>query len=127
MAGRPQTRPHLRSLRWLGCRVGHDCAAHTAARQPQYAARSTIASGSRRCARVSSLSGDGGNDNLLAATPGPVTVLGGAGDDRVDGSGAGIGQERIALGDGNDRYLPRSTPSSAPETTPSMVGPDRTP
>jgi hypothetical protein len=73
------------------------------------------------------LSGDGGNDNLLAATPGPVTVLGGAGDDRVDGGGAGIGQERIALGDGNDRYLPRSTPSSAPETTPSMVGPDRTP
>jgi len=51
------------------------------------------------------VSGNGGNDNLFAATPGPLTVLAGAGDDRVDGGGAGVGQETISLGDGNDRFV----------------------
>jgi hypothetical protein len=50
------------------------------------------------------ISGNDGNDGIFAATPGPVTVLGGKGDDSVDGGGAGVGQERIALGDGNDAF-----------------------
>jgi hypothetical protein len=50
------------------------------------------------------MSGDDGNDDFLAAAPGPVTVQGGAGDDFVDGGGAGTGQETISLGDGNDRF-----------------------
>jgi hypothetical protein len=49
--------------------------------------------------------GNGGNDNIFVATPGPVTVGAGAGDDRVEGGGAGIGRETISLGDGNDRFL----------------------
>jgi hypothetical protein len=50
------------------------------------------------------MTGDDGNDQLLAAAPGPVTIQGGAGDDFVDGGGAGTGQETISLGDGNDRF-----------------------
>ncbi len=49
--------------------------------------------------------GDNGNDTFLAATPGPVTVLAGAGNDRVDGGGAGTGQETVSLGDGDDRFV----------------------
>ena len=49
--------------------------------------------------------GDDGNDNFVAAAPGPVTVDAGAGDDRVDGGGAGIGHETISLGDGNDKFV----------------------
>lgn len=49
--------------------------------------------------------GQGGNDDVLAATPGPITVSTGAGDDTVEGGGAGIGQETISLGDGNDRFI----------------------
>jgi hypothetical protein len=48
--------------------------------------------------------GSDGNDDFLAAAPGPVTIQGGAGDDFVDGGGAGTGQETISLGDGNDRF-----------------------
>ena len=48
--------------------------------------------------------GADGNDDFLAAAPGPVTIQAGAGDDFVDGGGAGTGQETIALGDGNDRF-----------------------
>ena len=51
------------------------------------------------------INGNDGNDGIFAATPGPVTVLGGGGDDNVDGGGAGVGQERIALGGGNDVFL----------------------
>jgi len=51
------------------------------------------------------LTGDDGNDSFLAAAPGPVTIQGGAGDDRVDGGGAGTGRETISLGDGDDRLL----------------------
>ena len=51
------------------------------------------------------INGNDGNDGIFAATPGPVTVLGGGGDDNVDGGGAGVGLERIALGDGNDVFL----------------------
>jgi hypothetical protein len=54
---------------------------------------------------LTSISGNGGNDNLFAATPGPFTVRAGAGDDRVEGGGAGVGQESISLGDGNDRFV----------------------
>jgi hypothetical protein len=54
---------------------------------------------------TTTISGNGGNDGLFAATPGPVTVNAGAGDDRVDGGGAGVGQETISLGDGNDRFV----------------------
>jgi hypothetical protein len=50
------------------------------------------------------ISGDDGNDDFLAAAPGPVTIQGGAGDDFVDGGGAGTGLETISLGDGNDRF-----------------------
>jgi hypothetical protein len=50
------------------------------------------------------ISGNDGPDGIFAATPGPVTVLGGGGDDNVDGGGAAAGQERIVLGDGNDRF-----------------------
>jgi hypothetical protein len=48
--------------------------------------------------------GDDGNDQILAAAPGPVTIQGGAGDDFVDGGVAGTGQETISLGEGNDRF-----------------------
>jgi hypothetical protein len=48
--------------------------------------------------------GNDGNDSFLAAAPGPVTIRAGAGDDFVDGGGAGTGQETISLGDGNDRF-----------------------
>jgi hypothetical protein len=51
------------------------------------------------------LSGGDGNDNIFADTPGPVTILGGAGDDRVDGGDADVGPETVSLGDGNDRFL----------------------
>jgi hypothetical protein len=51
------------------------------------------------------ITGDGGDDNLFAATPGPVTVLGGAGNDLIAGGGAGVGRETILLGDGNDRFI----------------------
>jgi len=51
------------------------------------------------------VNGNDGNDGILAATPGPVTVRGGIGDDRVDGGGAGVGRETISLGDGNDRFV----------------------
>jgi hypothetical protein len=58
------------------------------------------------------INGDDGNDNLIAAAPGPVTVNTGAGDDRVDGGGAGSGQEAISLGDGNDKYVSEPNDSS---------------
>jgi len=51
------------------------------------------------------VNGDDGNDGLIAATPGPITVNAGAGDDFVDGGGAAVGQEIINLGDGNDRFV----------------------
>lgn len=51
------------------------------------------------------VSGNSGNDNLFVATPGPVTVQGGTGDDRVEGGGAGVGRETVSLGDGNDRFV----------------------
>jgi len=51
------------------------------------------------------VNGNDGNDGIFAATPGPVTVRGGIGDDRVDGGGAGVGRETISLGDGNDRFV----------------------
>ncbi len=54
---------------------------------------------------LTTVSGDGGNDNIFAATPGPITIRGGAGDDVVDGGGAGVGRETILLGDGNDRFV----------------------
>jgi hypothetical protein len=50
------------------------------------------------------ISGDDGNDILSAYSSGPVTILAGAGDDRVDGTGPGAGQQSVSLGDGNDRY-----------------------
>jgi hypothetical protein len=52
-----------------------------------------------------SINGDDGNDNLVAIVPGPVTVQAGAGDDTVRGGGAGVGQETIFLGAGNDRFV----------------------
>jgi len=55
-------------------------------------------------ARVT-INGNEDNDNLIVAVPGPATVVGGAGDDRVDGGGAGIGRETISLGDGDDRFV----------------------
>ena len=55
-------------------------------------------------ARVT-INGNDGNDNFVAAVPGPVTVVAGAGDDRVDGGGAGIGRESISLGEGNDKFV----------------------
>jgi hypothetical protein len=58
------------------------------------------------------INGDDGNDNLIAGAPGPVTVDTGAGDDRVDGGGAGSGQEAISLGDGNDKYVSEPDPFS---------------
>ncbi|HZC69346.1 MAG TPA: hypothetical protein VE442_01505 [Jatrophihabitans sp.] len=51
------------------------------------------------------LNGNGGADDLFVATPGQITVHAGAGDDRVEGGGAGIGHETISLGDGNDRFV----------------------
>jgi hypothetical protein len=51
------------------------------------------------------LIGGGGNDQIVAAAPGPVTINTGAGDDHVDGGGAGIGHETISLGDGNDTFV----------------------
>jgi hypothetical protein len=51
------------------------------------------------------LTGDDGNDSFLAAAPGPVTIQAGAGNDRVDGGGAGTGRETISLGDGDDRLV----------------------
>lgn len=50
------------------------------------------------------IGGDDGNDNLFAATPSPVTILGGTGDEVVDGGGAGVGREIVSLGDGNDLF-----------------------
>jgi hypothetical protein len=49
--------------------------------------------------------GQDGNDDVLAATPGPITISTGAGDDSVEGGDAGIGQETISLGAGNDRFV----------------------
>src|SRR5262249_32117174 len=49
--------------------------------------------------------GQDGNDNVLAATPGPIIVSTGAGDDTVEGGGAGIGHESVSLGDGNDNFV----------------------
>ncbi|MFI6333029.1 hypothetical protein ACIBBG_32580 [Micromonospora chersina] len=54
---------------------------------------------------LSTINGDDGDDTIFVATPGPVTVQAGAGDDRVTGGGAGIGQEAISLGAGNDRFV----------------------
>lgn len=51
------------------------------------------------------LVGGSGDDDFLAAAPGPVFVQAGAGDDSVEGGGAGAGQETISLGDGNDRFV----------------------
>lgn len=51
------------------------------------------------------ISGADGNDDFIVAVPGPATVNAGAGDDVVDGGGAGIGKETISLGDGNDRLV----------------------
>lgn len=53
---------------------------------------------------ATTLDGDAGDDRLFAATPGPVTVRGGAGNDVVDGGGAGVGQETVDLGAGDDRF-----------------------
>jgi hypothetical protein len=53
---------------------------------------------------ATTISGDDGNDTLFAATPGPVTIQAGAGDDIVNGGGAGVGQENISLGDGDDLF-----------------------
>jgi hypothetical protein len=53
--------------------------------------------------------GGTGKDNLSAATPGPITVDAGAGDDRVDGGGAGTGQETVSLGDGKDKFVSELT------------------
>ena len=50
------------------------------------------------------INGNGGRDGIFAATPGPVALLGGPGNDVVDGGGAGVGLELVALGDGNDRF-----------------------
>jgi hypothetical protein len=50
------------------------------------------------------LAGGDGNDDLLAATPGLITMLGGAGDDIASGGGAGVGREIVSLGAGNDRF-----------------------
>jgi hypothetical protein len=49
--------------------------------------------------------GNDGNDDFLAAAPGPVTIRAGVGDDSVQGGLAGTGQEAISLGDGDDRFL----------------------
>lgn len=54
---------------------------------------------------TTTVNGNDGNDSIFAATPGPVRVNAGAGDDRVDGGGAGVGRETISLGDGNDRFV----------------------
>ena len=71
------------------------------------------------------LNGNDGNDQFLAAVPGPVTIQGGAGDDFVDGGGAGTGQETISLGDGNDRFKSVLNGSSReePEATSSTEAP----
>jgi RTX calcium-binding nonapeptide repeat (4 copies) len=53
--------------------------------------------------------GADGNDDFLAAAPGPVTIQAGAGDDRVDGGGAGTGRETVSLGDGNDKFVSQLT------------------
>jgi hypothetical protein len=52
-----------------------------------------------------SINGGGGNDDFVVAVPGPATVNAGAGDDVIDGGGAGIGKETILLGDGNDKLV----------------------
>ena len=54
---------------------------------------------------ATSINGDDGNDDLDTIVPGPVTVQGGAGDDRVTGGGAGVGRQTISLGDGNDTFV----------------------
>jgi len=51
------------------------------------------------------IKGRGGNDNFIAAVPGPTAVNAGGGDDLVDGGGAGIGHETISLGEGNDKFV----------------------
>jgi hypothetical protein len=51
------------------------------------------------------VNGNDGNDSVLAATPGAVTIHTGAGNDFVDGGGAGVGHETISLGDGDDRLV----------------------
>jgi len=51
------------------------------------------------------INGREGNDNFGVSVPGPTTVNAGAGNDVVDGGGAGIGHETISLGDGNDRFV----------------------
>jgi hypothetical protein len=51
------------------------------------------------------INGREGNDNFDAAVPGPTTVNAGAGNDLVEGGGAGIGHETISLGDGNDKFI----------------------
>jgi hypothetical protein len=48
------------------------------------------------------VNGDDGFDVVVASVPGPVTVQAGAGDDIVEGGGAGVGRETISLGAGND-------------------------
>lgn len=50
------------------------------------------------------LIGDDGNDDFLAATPAPVTISAGPGDDRVDSGPGAVGPETVSLGDGNDRF-----------------------
>jgi hypothetical protein len=51
------------------------------------------------------INGREGNDNFGVSVPGPTTVNAGAGDDLVQGGGAGIGHETISLGDGNDKFV----------------------
>ena len=51
------------------------------------------------------INGNAGNDNFIVAVPGPATVNAGSGDDRIEGGGAGIGNEKISLGDGNDTFV----------------------
>jgi hypothetical protein len=60
------------------------------------------------------LSGDDGNDNLIAATPGQINILAGAGNDRVDAAGPGAGAQIISLGEGDDRLR---RPFNAPAGT----------
>jgi hypothetical protein len=51
------------------------------------------------------ITGGDGNDDVFAAVPGPVAINAGAGDDRVEGGGAGVGHETVSLGDGNDKFV----------------------
>jgi hypothetical protein len=55
-------------------------------------------------AERTTLNGEDGNDGLFAASPTPVTMVGGPGDDRADGDGGLAGTQTVDLGEGNDRF-----------------------